>query len=285
MLRTQLINKKALVCNGEFFHLCCCAHILNLVVQDGLKEIDVVQKICESIKYVRGSQRRKKSFYEFVKQMDLDGKKGLRQDMPTRWNSTFLMLQSSLSYRHAFQHLDLIDYNFKHCPTVDEWQKAKKIKKFLAIFYDATLVFFGIKYPTANLYFPQVFIVYFTLKKESDNEDEYMRQVVDQMLVKFEKYWIEFSAVLAIVVILDPRYKLHFIDWCYQKLYGYASSLQYLKVREKLFAMFGEYLSNVPTPLTSSGMVGQATQETEDQYATEGSLSMKQICYFFIVIF
>ena len=60
MLRTQLINKKALVCNGEFFHLCCCAHILNLVVQDGLKEIDVVvQKIRESIKYVRGSQGRK----------------------------------------------------------------------------------------------------------------------------------------------------------------------------------------------------------------------------------
>ena len=164
-------------------------------------------------------------------------------------------------------------------------KRKKKIKKFLAIFYDATLVFFGIKYPTANLYFPQVFIVYFTLKKESDSEDEYMRKVVDQMLVKFEKYWIEFSAVLAIVVILDPRYKLHFIDWCYQKLYGYASSLQYLKVREKLFATFGEYLSNVPTPLTSSGMVGQATQETEDQYATEGSLSMMQVCYFIIVIF
>ena len=112
-----------------------------------------------------------------------------------------------------------------------------------------------------------------------------MRKVVDQMLVKFEKYWIEFSAVLAIAVVLDPRYKLHFIDRCYQKLYGYASSLQYLKVREKLFAMFGEYLSNVPTPSTSFGMVGQATQETEDQYATEGSLSMMQICYFFIVIF
>ena len=90
MLRTQLKNKKTLVCNGEFFHLRCCAHILNLVVQDGLKEIDiVVQKIRESIEYVRGLQGRKKIFYEYVKQMDLDGKKGLRQDVPTRWNSTF----------------------------------------------------------------------------------------------------------------------------------------------------------------------------------------------------
>ena len=109
--------------------------------------------------------------------------------------------------------------------------------------------------------------------------------MADQMLVKFKKYWIEFSVVLAIAVVLDPRYKLPFIDWCYQKLYGYASSLQYLKVREKLFALFGEYVSNVPTPSTSSGMAGQANQETEEQYANEGSLSMMQVCYFFIILF
>ena len=208
-------NKKALVCNGEFFHLRCRAHILNLVVQDGLKEIDVVvQKIQESMKYVRGSQGRKKN-YESIKQMDLDGKKVLRQDVPTRWNSTFLMLQSALSYRRAFQHLELIDYNFKHCPTSGEWEKAEKIKKFLAVFYDVTLVFSSTKYPTANLYFPQVFIVYFTLKKETDSEDEYMRKMANQMLVKFEKYWIEFSVVLVIAVVLDPRYELPFVDWCY----------------------------------------------------------------------
>ncbi|KAL4639587.1 hypothetical protein ACB092_03G229000 [Castanea dentata] len=268
---------KALVCNCEFFHLRCCAHILNLVVQDGLKEIDVVvQKIRESIKYVRGSQGRKKGFYESVKQMDLDGKKGLRQVVPTRWNSTFLMLQSALSYRRAFQHLELTDYNFKHSPTDSEWEKAEKIKKFLAVFYDVTLVFSDTKYPTANLYFPQVFIVSFTLKKESDSEDEYMRKMADQMLVKFEKYWIEFSVVLAIAVVLDPRYKLPFIDWCYQKLYGHASSLQYVKVREKLFALFGEYVSNVSAPSISSKMAGQATQETEEQYANEGFLFMMQ---------
>ena len=79
-------------------------------------------------------------------------------------------------------------------------EKGRKKKK-LAVFYDATLVFFGTKYPTANLYFPQVFIVYFTLKKETDSEDEYMRKMADQILVKFEKYWIEFSVVLSIAVV------------------------------------------------------------------------------------
>lgn len=38
----------------------CCAHIINLIMQDGLKAIDVVvYKIRESTKYVRGSQVRK----------------------------------------------------------------------------------------------------------------------------------------------------------------------------------------------------------------------------------
>jgi hypothetical protein len=46
--------KNALLCEGEFFHMCCCAYILNLIVQDGLKEItDAIQKIRDSVKYFR----------------------------------------------------------------------------------------------------------------------------------------------------------------------------------------------------------------------------------------
>ena len=48
---------------------------------------------------------------------------------------------------------------------------------------------------------------------------------------------------------------------------------------------FGEYVSNVSAPSISSEMAGQATQETEEQYANEGSLSMMQVCYFFIILF
>jgi hypothetical protein len=60
LLKHQLNINKTLICEGEFFHICCRAHILNLIVQDCLKEIDsTLQKIRDNMKYVRGSQLRK----------------------------------------------------------------------------------------------------------------------------------------------------------------------------------------------------------------------------------
>lgn len=127
MLKSQLRLKNALVCNGDFFHIRCCAHIINLIVQHGLKEIEKeIEKARESVKYVKGSQVRKRKFLECVKQVSLDDKKGLRQDVPTRWNSTFLMLDSVLYYKNAFRHLHLSDSNYKNCPSEEEWGKNRK---------------------------------------------------------------------------------------------------------------------------------------------------------------
>ncbi|KAL0011073.1 hypothetical protein SO802_006181 [Lithocarpus litseifolius] len=256
ILRTQLSIRKALVCNGEFFHLRCFAHILNLIVQDGLKEIDIaIQKIRESVKYVKVSQVRKQKFLESVNQMSLDGKRG-SQEVPTRWNSIFLMIENALYYRRAFFHLELTESNDKNCPTVDEWSKVEKIDKFLAVFYDATCAFSGTKYPAANLYFPSVFMIYLTLRQQMENEDEYLRRMAIQMLAKFEKYWLDFNVLLAIAVSLDPRYKLQFVDFCCKKLYGYSGSPAYLNVREKLFSLFMEYANNAPTTSTATGKHG-----------------------------
>ncbi|CAL2238759.1 unnamed protein product [Prunus armeniaca] len=108
ILTNQLNFRGLLLMSGKFFHVRCCAHILNLIVQDGLKEIDSsVIKIRECLKYIKGSEGRKQKFYECVVQVGIMGsKKGLRQDVPTRWNSTYTMLESALFYRRAFINLD-----------------------------------------------------------------------------------------------------------------------------------------------------------------------------------
>ncbi|KAL5576006.1 hypothetical protein UlMin_017705 [Ulmus minor] len=235
-LRSQLQLKGLLPCNGEFFHLRCCCHILNLVVQDGLKHIDrAIEKIRESVKYVKGSH----------------SQKGLRQDILTRWNSTYLMLDSALLYRRAFEHLALSDSNYKSCPSAEEWDKVEKVWRFLQVFYDATLVFSSTKYPTANLFFPSISQCYLTLKMALEGTDEYLRFMVSMMWVKFQKYWADFSVILAIACILDPRYKMTFVELCYKKAHG-EDSLEILLVRNKLYSLFDEYKSKSSHPTTTS---------------------------------
>lgn len=40
LLKGQLMLRDAILMDGEFFHVRCCAYILNLIVQEGLNEID-----------------------------------------------------------------------------------------------------------------------------------------------------------------------------------------------------------------------------------------------------
>ena len=59
MLKSQLRH----LCDGDYFHVRCCAHVLNLIVKEGLKDVDeAVSKVRECVKYCKGSQARKQRF-------------------------------------------------------------------------------------------------------------------------------------------------------------------------------------------------------------------------------
>ena len=120
----------------------------------------------------------------------------------------------------------------------------EKMCYFLEKFYDSTFMFSGTKYPTANLYFPNIYACYMEMKQNRKRDDEYLKAIADKMWTKFEKYWSEFSATLAITIMLDPCYKLNAIDFSYKKIYG-EDSLEFFHVKKKLESLFEEYKSKV----------------------------------------
>ena len=77
---------------------------------------------------MRGSKARKVAFKECVIQVrGIDTKVGLRMNVATRWNSTYLMLESAIRYRRAFGCLAIHDKNYFHCPSNDEWKRVEKM--------------------------------------------------------------------------------------------------------------------------------------------------------------
>ncbi|EOY16831.1 BED zinc finger,hAT family dimerization domain [Theobroma cacao] len=184
LLKVQLIMRKQLLGRGKFFHIRCCAHILNLIVQDGLKEIDsAIQKVRESIKYVAGSQGRKQKFLECVSLVNLNAKRGLKQDVPTRWNSTLLMLESALYFRLTFSHLEISDSNFKHSPSRDEWDRIEKLSKFLSVFYEITSVMFDPWY--------KIQFVEWSYTKLYGSDSAEFKKVKDHLFALYDEYAVE----------------------------------------------------------------------------------------------
>ncbi|CAO2041952.1 unnamed protein product [Urochloa humidicola] len=153
-LQTRLLSKDVLPLWGTFFQVRCCAHILNLVVQAGLKLIDEsVDKLRDGIQYIKASYSRMVSFYDnAVKLFQLEAKRKLHVDMPVRWNSTYKMIETALYFQQALEHLSDRDSTFKSnfYPSPTEWERLTAMKNFLKVFYDATCIFSGTKYPTAK---------------------------------------------------------------------------------------------------------------------------------------
>ncbi|CAA7050258.1 unnamed protein product [Microthlaspi erraticum] len=84
----------------------CGAHILNLVVRDGLEEKKTtISRIRAAVKYVKSSPAREHKFRECLLHLKLTSTAGVCLDVETRWNSTYLILESALKLKRGFDML------------------------------------------------------------------------------------------------------------------------------------------------------------------------------------
>ncbi|WCJ29532.1 hypothetical protein M5689_011160 [Euphorbia peplus] len=156
MILSKLPRDK-LMLHGTYLHMRCCAHILNLVVKDGLEVIgEAIEKIHDSVSFWSATPKRVEKFEATLRQLKIPFSKKLVLDCKTRWNSTFLMLQVAISYKDAFKQLKQRDSLYKCVPSDQEWEVAREFCKRLELFYRVTERFSGTHFPTANLYFPNI---------------------------------------------------------------------------------------------------------------------------------
>nr|GMD63550.1 zinc finger BED domain-containing protein RICESLEEPER 2-like [Ipomoea batatas] len=102
---------------GKLFHVRCTAHILNLVVQDGLSTIKtVVDDVRNSVRFINQSESRLLKFSEIVHHLGNPVKK-LILDCVTRWNSTYEMLVVAIKVKDAFLIFAQRESSYKCCPS------------------------------------------------------------------------------------------------------------------------------------------------------------------------
>ncbi|XP_038973013.1 zinc finger BED domain-containing protein RICESLEEPER 2-like [Phoenix dactylifera] len=246
VLRDNFAIKGKLYFNGKIFHIRCCAHVLNLMVQDGLAEIrDVIENIYESVKYLKMSPSRLHKFTEIVKQLKLSTSKILQLDVPTRWNSTYEMLELALEFKPVFPMYKERDSNYKWLPSEEDWIRATEVSKFLEVFNEVIEVFSGRQYPTSNLFLNEIWRVKEKLNDMSFDTRDFVMRMTRRMNEKFEKYWGDCNLLMAIGAVLDSRYKMQLIIFCFPKIYGEDAFQRHIDdVHEALDMLYKKYVSS-----------------------------------------
>ncbi|KAL1148934.1 hypothetical protein V6Z11_A10G158800 [Gossypium hirsutum] len=157
-LRKKFNPRGGLVQNGKYLHMRCMAHIVNLIVVEGLKEMNKsVERVRGAVRHVRQSPARLQKFKECVVVEKIECKKMLCLDVSTRWNSTYLMLDTAQNFERAFERFQEQDTNFRAelergegWPSVDDWANVRDLRDFLEHFYEVTLSISGTSYVTSN---------------------------------------------------------------------------------------------------------------------------------------
>ncbi|KAL4277822.1 hypothetical protein GQ457_03G012640 [Hibiscus cannabinus] len=232
-LRRRITHWGGSVLDGQFLHMRCAAHILNLVVKDGLKELDLsIARIRGAVRFVRSSPNRLQTFKACMEEENITSKSYVCLDIETRWNSTFLMLETALKFKKAFDNLYIKGGAYckelrRHfgVPDDDDWRRIFGVRDLISSY--------------------------------CDHESESIRKMAHQMKVKHDKYWghvDNLNILLFVALLLDPRHKWGFVKWIVCDTYDFESANSLLStIKVTLKALYEFYDDAMPQSKRKKG--------------------------------
>ncbi|KAG6742429.1 hypothetical protein POTOM_053300 [Populus tomentosa] len=233
--------------NGELLCFSCYAQTLELLARDGFYEIkDVLNKIRGCIEYVNATPSNQDKFQKATNHVKLQDMKAASHDDPTRWETTFVMLRSALELREALTQLEQVDFDFKVNPSAEEWKMAMIVCGCLKVIHKSL----GSSSPSIDACFLDVCYIYKNLLSWEKSEHAYVCSMAKRMKVNLDRHWSEWSFAFGILLVLDPRCKLKFVQYGFLLMYGSDASKYLQEFRSKLTCMYNSYANDTASDIS-----------------------------------
>ncbi|KAK0139038.1 Zinc finger BED domain-containing protein 1 [Merluccius polli] len=207
-------NMVACVRELKLRHHICIAHTLNLIVKKALDQNPVFSGIRAKARKLVGFFRSSTTAKEKLTQVQLHlgmAKLKLMQEVETRWNSTYLMLQRLVELREpvgaalaGLQHdMPMI--------TSDEFSIVGGCLSLLSPFYDATVELSAEENVSASKVVPLMKMLEQNLQEEIAKPApavalEMGEQLIRQLREKL--YTLQSMSIMSLATLLDPRFKV-----------------------------------------------------------------------------
>ncbi|KAF9690174.1 hypothetical protein SADUNF_Sadunf01G0168300 [Salix dunnii] len=262
-LRGLLSVKNPFVLHGQLLKGSCYARVLSHLAQDALSATgEIVRRIRESVKYVKTSEAHDEKFTELRQQLQVPSTKILIIDNQTKWNTTYQMLVAASELKEVFTCLDTSDPVYRINPSTDDWKKVDILCTYLKLLYDAANILTGPTYPPAHVFYHEVYKIQLELTHATMSQDPFVSNLIKPLKEKFDQYWKDCFLVLAIAVVMDPRFKMKLLEFSFPKVFGEDAGMWIKSVDDGIHELFLDYLApNLHLPAA---------------YVEEGHLSLPQ---------
>jgi hypothetical protein len=258
-LRGLLSVKNPFVLHGQLLKGNCYARVLSRLAQDALSATgDIVMRIRESVKYVKTSEAHDEKFTELRQQLQVPSTKDLIIDDQTKWNTTYQMLVAACELKEVFACLDTSDPVYKINPSIDDWQKADILCTYLKLLYDAANILTGPSYPPAHVFYHEVYKIQLELTNAAMSHDPFVRNLTKPLKEKFDQYWKDCFLILAIAVVMDPRFKMKLLEFSFPKVFGEDAGMWIKSVDDGIHELLVGYLTpnfHLPATDVEEGLV------------------------------
>ena len=213
-----LIAKYKPILDGVFYQTRCVCHIINLSVQDGLKQISpTLEKVKYMLTRIFGKNKATTEKYRrFAISIDTIPYSP-NWDIETRWNSTCMMFESLLKQRIAMQlFYDQISKG-KHPVTDEDWDLMEEFVEMLKVFKQSTTFLSGVYYPTSCLLLNELCLMAQQLDR-FEQKNEVFILITQPMRAKLVKYFKEMPPIFTCAAAVNPCYNVTGVEGLIKKI-------------------------------------------------------------------